>query len=260
MNRRRHVSPLLLLSATLALSGCAKDLNTQLQDAAVRKQVIDSLVGSPTTRGEVIDRLFSAPADRAAVVERILKDDAAKGDLLQAIIADDRGKALIVGKITADDATAKTFIRMLMLTGVMGATLSQPQAEMLGFGDAFALGNRRRTVADLRKFGRVVDDVIKKDGGKVPECQDLSNVQSCLVKKLPPESIAGLRLDDAWGRPFAYRSYRDGTGYALLSYATDGFYDGTGNTGPTGSLDCDIVFSNGAFVQWPGSMRKEELQ
>lgn len=253
------VATLLAAVALLPLLGCAKDARKQVEDSAFRKDVIEALVTDPARRQEVIDRLVGTPTDRPAVIDRILKDDGAAGDLVGTILKDDRGKALVVSKITADDTGAKTFIRMLMLTGAMGASMTQQQSEMLGMGEAFSYGNRRRTISDLRKFGQVVEEWSKKEG-HYPECHDLSAVTSCLLKKLQPDSVAGLRLDDAWGRPFQYRLFSDGSGYALLSYATDGLYDGLGNVGPTLSVDCDIVFSNGDFVQWPGSLRKDELR
>lgn len=257
--RRPALLAALAVLPLLAVPGCAKDVRKQLEDAGVRKEAIEALVTDPAKRQELLDRLVGTPADRPAVIERILKDESAAGDLVATILSDDRGKALVVSKVTADEAGAKTFIRMLMLTGAMGASLSQQQAEMLGMGEAFAYGNRKRTISDLNRFGKVVEDWSKK-AGKYPDCQDLSAVTSCLTKAIGPDSVAGLRLDDAWGRPFQYRLFSDGSGYALLSYATDGMYDGLGNVGPTLSVDCDIVFSNGEFVQWPGSMRKEELR
>jgi hypothetical protein len=260
MTDRHPVSLVVLAAAALVpLLGCARDMRKQLEDAEFRKQVVEALLTDPARREQVIDRLVGTPADRPAVIERILKDENAAGDLVAKILSDDRGKALIVAKVTADDAGAKTFIRMLMLTGAMGASLTQQQAEMLGMGEAFAYGNRRRTISDLRKFGQVVEEWSRKEG-RYPDCKDLSAVTSCLLKKLPADSIAGLRLDDAWGRPLQYRLFSDGSGYALLSFATDGQYDGLGNVGPTLSVDCDIVFSNGDFVQWPGSFRKDELR
>ena len=54
--------------------------------------------------------------------------------------------------------------------------------------------------------------------------------------------------------------YPDGASYALISYSTDGQYDQLGRAGPTSSYDCDIVFSNGDFVQWPGRIRKERIR
>lgn len=257
--RAAVLAALVAAAPFLSLLGCAKDVRKQLEDAAVRKEAIEALVTDPAKRQEVIDRLVGTPADRPAVIDRILKDESAAGDLVAKILSDDRGKALVVSKVTADDEGAKTFIRMLMLTGAMGASLTQQQADMLGMGEAYSYGNRRRTISDLNRFGQVVEEWSKK-AGRYPECGDLSAVTSCLVKKVGPDALAGLRLSDAWGRPFQYRLFSDGSGYALLSYANDGLYDGLGNVGPTLSVDCDIVFSNGEFVQWPGSLRKDELR
>ena len=42
---------------------------------------------------------------------------------------------------------------MLMLTGVMGESMTQKQAEALELGQPFAYGNQRRTMSDLRQVG-----------------------------------------------------------------------------------------------------------
>src|SRR5207247_1604394 len=151
-----------------------------LADAARRKEFIEALVTNPATRAEVIDRLVGPPGDRAAVIERILKDESAAGDLVAKIIQQDRGKAIVASKIAADP-TAKTFIRMLMLTGVMGESMTQQQATLMGLGEPF-------------------------------------------------------------------------------SYGSDGKDDELGKVAPTQSYDCDIVFSDGDFIQWPGWIRKHEVR
>ena len=46
----------------------------------------------------------------------------------------------------------------------------------------------------------------------------------------------------------------------LVSYAGDGKYDGLGKVAPTPSYDCDIVFSDEGFIQWPGRIRKAEIR
>ena len=40
----------------------------------------------------------------------------------------------------------------------------------------------------------------------------------------------------------------------------DGQFDGRGNAGPTASYDCDIVFSNGEFIQWPGRIHRKSIR
>jgi hypothetical protein len=250
-----------VLALVLVTGGCAKDPVSQLSDAVVRKSILDALVADPAMRQEVVERIVGAAGDRAPILDRLLKDDAATGEIVQRILADDRGKALVASKVAADDAGAKTFIRMLMLTGVMGASVTQKQADAFGMGEAFAQGNRRRTMTDLKRIGRAIDGWAKEHEGRYPVCGgDLAEVRYCLARSLPAASLDGLRLSDAWGAPLQYKSDREGTEYVLLSYATDGQWDGMGKIGPTDAYDCDIVFSNGDFIQWPGALRKTDIK
>src|SRR5262249_54349213 len=161
---------------SLALPSCSRKPSSLLADAARRKDIIEALAANPATRAEVIDRLVGPPGDRAAVIDRILKDESAAGDLVARIIQQDRGKATVAG-----DPTAKTFIRMLMLTGVMGESMTQQQADMLGLGEPYAYGNQTRTMRDLKHIGAIVDAVGKKqaqeDGPRFPVCFDFESVK-----------------------------------------------------------------------------------
>jgi len=251
---------LLFVPALLLGCGLIDPVKKVSENAEVRAQVIEALVSDPGRRNEVIARFMAQPADRKALLDQLLGDETAKGALVETILADDRGKALVAAKVAANDAGAKTFIRMLMTTGVMGASLTQKQADALGYGDAYSYGTRRRTMADLKSLGRAVDSWAKEHDGAYPVCNGLDDVRTCLGRSLEKERVASLRLDDAWGKPLMYWSDKEGKEYLLISYSTDGAWDGAGRTGPTDGLDCDIVFSNGDFVQWPGSFRKEEIQ
>lgn len=252
-----------LIAATLVLPACAKKPASLLADDARRKEVIETLVTTPAMRQEVIDRLIGPPGDRAVVIDRILKDESAAGDLVSRIMEQDRGKAIVASKVAADPS-AKTFIRMLMLTGVMGESMTQQQADALGLGEPFAFGNQNRTMRDLKKVGAVIDTFAnrqqREEGPRYPVCYDFTNLDGCLAGKLPAGSLKDLRTTDAWGRPFQYHTDREGKEYILVSYASDGKYDELGKVGPTQSYDCDIVFSNGDFIQWPGRIRKSEIR
>ena len=245
MTRFRHVA-VLLVAAPLVLSGCGAldPVKKVSENAEVRAQVIEALVTDAGRRNEVITRLVAQPAERKAILDRLLGDEETKGAIVEAILAEDRGKALVASKVAADNAGSKTFIRYLMTTGVMGASLTQKQADALGYGEAYAFGTRRRTMGDLKHLGRVVDAWAKDHTGAYPVCNGLDDVRNCLGKSLTPEQTTALRLDDAWGKPLMYWSDKEGKEYLLISYATDGVWDGAGRTGPTDGLDCDIVFSN----------------
>ncbi len=55
---------------------------------------------------------------------------------------------------------------------------------------------------------------------------------------------------DGWNNPWHIDTASNGTQYTITSYGRDGAA-GPLSGGPTTSLDCDIVYSNGAFYQWP---------
>ena len=258
MNPKR-IYPALFLPVLL-LAACGTDPQSVLTEPESRAQVIEALAIDPDMRREVIDRLMSGPAERAALFEAIIKNEEAAGTLVQEMMAEDRGKALVASRIASDMEMARTFMRMLMLTGVVGELMNQQQAEMLDLGDAYAHGNQKKTMADLKRIGRVVDAWARDRGGRYPICDNDEEVGACLTKRLPDGSLENLHLTDAWGHPFQYYSDPEGKRYNLISFSNDGQYDQLRMAGPTAGYDCDIVFSNGEFVQWPGRIRRESIR
>ena len=262
MSRHRHVLVGVVFGLALVLPACSKP-ESMVSDAARRKEIIEALAANPAARADVIDRLVGPPEYRMAVIDRILKDESAAGDLVSRIIQQDRGKAIVASKIAADPA-AKTFIRMLMLTGVMGESMTQQQANALGLGEPFAYGNQNRTMHDLKGIGTVLINFAKahagEDGPHYPVCYDFADLSSCAAKKMPAGSFDTFRSKDAWGNPYLYHTDREGKGFILVSYASDGKYDELGKVGPTQGYDCDIVFSDEGFIQWPGWIRKEDVR
>ena len=249
----------LLVAAAVTLPSCAKSPSSYLTDDAKRKEMMEALVTNPTYRAQLIDRLIGSPTERVVVIDRILKDEGAAGDLVARILVDDRGRALVASRV-ASDTGWKTFVRMLMLTGVMGEAMTQRQANAIGLGDAFAFGNDKRTMADMKQLGQKLDQLTKQQLGHYPVCTEFAELRNCLGKKLPAGALDSFRLTDAWGHPMQYHTDAEGTQYVLVSYGTDGLYDGLGKVGPTESFDCDIVFSNGDFIQWPGWIHKSDVR
>src|SRR5206468_7749086 len=172
MNRNRVVLGILVAGA-LTLPSCIKKPESLLANDTRLKEIIEALATNAAMRAEVIDRLIGPPESRAAVIDRVLKDESAAGDLVSKIMQQDRGKAIVASKVAADP-THNTFIRMLMLTGVMGESMTQQQATALGLGEPFAFGNQNRTMHDLKVIGAVVDGFAKKqaqeDGPRYPVC------------------------------------------------------------------------------------------
>lgn len=249
---------LLLILPALLLAACATDMQSLLSEDDTRAQAIETLLSEPSARGEVVDRLLSSPDGRVALFRKIEDSEEVAGALVGQLLDSERGKAMTATRIASDSETTRTIIGMLMLAGGAGEILSREQAECLELGDALSHGNQVRTMTDLKQLGRVVEEWRKK-AGTYPVCDGFDAVTDCLASSLPGDALADLRLDDAWGRPFLYHSDDEGASYLLISYATDGEYDGLGKAGPTSSYNADIVFADGDFVQWPGHILKENI-
>src|SRR5262245_27488146 len=261
MRHSKRLRPAAILSALLMIAACATDLPTRLsQDQAARAEAIQTLIGDPSMRGEVIAGLLSQSASRTALFDKIIEDDESVGSLIHQVMQSDRGKALVANQIASDTETTRTFMGMMMLSGAVGQIMTQEQAERLDLGEALAHGNQMRTMEDMKRLGGVVDGWARAHKGAYPVCKDYEAVAGCLASRLPDGALTDLRLNDAWGRPLRYHGDDDGGTYVLLSFSTDGQYDGLGKAGPTSSYDADIVYSNGDFVQWPGSIRKDMVR
>ena len=55
---------------------------------------------------------------------------------------------------------------------------------------------------------------------------------------------------DGWRVPFQVTTAADGTAYEIVSFGRDKL-PGDRPGGPTSDFDCDLVYRNGMFVQWP---------
>lgn len=250
---------LLWILPAFLLAACSTDMRALLSEEGNRAQAIDTLLGDPSSRGEIVDRLLSNPDQQTALFTKIVESEEIAGALVDGLMGSERGRAVAASRIASDGETTRTFLGMVMLTGAAGESISQTQAECLELGDALSHGNQVRTMADLKRLGGVVEDWRKK-AGTYPVCEGFDAVTDCLASSLSDGALADLRLDDAWGRPFLYHSDEAGKTYLLISYATDGEHDGLGRAGPTSSVNADIVFADGDFVQWPGHIRKETIR
>ncbi|MDP9362114.1 MAG: type II secretion system protein GspG [Acidobacteriota bacterium] len=74
------------------------------------------------------------------------------------------------------------------------------------------------------------------------------------IKVLPPK--------DGWGTPWEYRSDVTFGGaaaqqYAILSYGKDATAQSSPLCGSTTNFDCDIIYSQGAFLQYPEGVQQQ---
>ena len=70
-------------------------------------------------------------------------------------------------------------------------------------------------------------------------------------------------LKDGWGRPFQLGanqplgSAMPAQSYAITSHGKDGVAETNPAGGGVSSYDCDIIYSNGSFLQYPASIQQQ---
>ncbi|HJQ40103.1 MAG TPA: type II secretion system protein GspG [Thermoanaerobaculia bacterium] len=112
----------------------------------------------------------------------------------------------------------------------------------------------QRTMADLRTIATAVE-AYATDHNQYPNATSID----ALGPFLTPTYLRELpRTKDAWMHDFRYAAWtrtNELDSYAVGSAGKDGIwqYDSVEEytQGLTGSFDCDIIFSNGNFVQYP---------
>ena len=130
----------------------------------------------------------------------------------------------------------------------------------LGIAAAIAIPNfltakqraiQHRTIADIRSIAVAVE-TYAVDNNEYPRSLEV----------LAPKYLKTVPAADGWGGPFEYQCLMDDqgkcSGYVLGSGAKDGRYERGGlfatasqPRGATTNFDCDILFSNGDFVEYP---------
>lgn len=161
-------------------------------------------------------------------------------------VADGGGKtAGVVILIVVGGLVAVAFVGILAAIAIPNFLTAQQRAK------------QKRTMADIRSLATAAEAYAtdKKEYPKSPEM-------------LVPTYISRVLSTDGWGRKLEYECLPDSsgtcTGYAIGSMGKDGAYDAAGGLreavsqrrGATTNFDCDIIFSDGTFVQYPEGVQR----
>ena len=142
-----------------------------------------------------------------------------------------------------------TLIELLVVTAIIGVVAAIAIANYL---NALQRARQKRTMADIRSIAQAWEARAAENrsytaaGMTFPDATTYSSVEGLLVpqfmRKIPPF--------DGWGHPLEFGA-RQRT-YAIRSPGADGIYEGdTYENGASRHPDCDIVYANGNFVQYP---------
>jgi type II secretion system protein G len=138
-----------------------------------------------------------------------------------------------------------TLIELLIVVAIIGIIAAIAIPNLL---NAIDRGKQKRTMADMRSIGTAIESYAV-DNNFYPK--GMSNAGSAaLTPFLSPIYIKTLPTADGWLNAWDCDSNATGNQYTITSYAKDGT-QGTNTGGTTSIFECDIVFANGQFFQWP---------
>ena len=158
-----------------------------------------------------------------------------------------------------------TLIELLIVVAIIGILAAIAIPNLL---TAMQRAKQKRTMADMRSIATAWEaratDMNKYNaaGASYPAIggvswDDLNSYLSPTYIKQFPKTDGwnnafqyGLPTGAAWGVATAAQSYM------IESYGKDGVAEGTIVGGPTTNYDCDIIYSNGAFIQYAGGTQQ----
>ena len=138
-----------------------------------------------------------------------------------------------------------TLIELLIVVAIIGIIAAIAIPNLL---NAIDRGKQKRTMADMRSIGTAIESYAV-DNNFYPK--GMANTTSAgMTTHLSPIYMKTLPTTDGWQNQWRADSTATGSQYTITSLAKDGAL-GTNNGGTTSNFDCDIMFANGQFYQWP---------
>ena len=145
--------------------------------------------------------------------------------------------------------TGFTLIELLIVVAIIGliAAIAIPNLR-----NAMNKAKQSKTLADIKAIGNAlesyaVDNNTYPKGLTDANAAVLGGYVSLYLRSVPP--------GDGWNNPWHIDTNSAGTVYTITSYGADGV-GGTNPGGPTSNFNCDIIFTNNTFYQWPGGAQQ----
>jgi type II secretion system protein G len=138
-----------------------------------------------------------------------------------------------------------TLIELLIVVAIIGIIAAIAIPNLL---NAIDRGKQKRTMADMRSIGTSIESYAV-DNNFYPK--GMSNAGAAAISAfVSPIYMKTVPNNDGWNNVWDCDSSANGAQYTITSVAKDAAA-GVATGGTTQSFDCDIIFANGQFFQWP---------
>ena len=127
-------------------------------------------------------------------------------------------------------------------------------------------GPHKRTMADMRIIATAWEaraaDVNRYNAAAIGFPTSGATLEE-LTTSLTPTYVKKMPKSDAWGNAWQFGidrpwgSKEPAQVYTIISYGKDGRRDPTWPLGATQAFDCDIIYSNGLFLQYPEGIQQQ---
>jgi len=137
-----------------------------------------------------------------------------------------------------------TLIELLIVIAIIGLIAAIAIPNLMS---ALNKARQARTIADMKAIGSALE-TYAVDNNLYPK--GLGNANAQVVSQFLTRYLKTVPPGDGWTNPWHIDTNSSGTVYTISSYGADGVA-GTNSGGPTGDFNCDIIYSNSSFYQWP---------